>query len=298
MKKIFALLLLFVLLFMFTACGEKSELLFKNDELLKSTSVYYDINSDGKDEEIEFTVTDDGFLLIRANDWVTDLGEGYLYALNAVYGLDIDKNDGEKEIAVITYEMSDDAFLRVLRWGEEGLYTLDFKVGDYVSDDAYIGYEAEITLNGKNRIKTSERGYLGMWTIEAEYVFDGEAFVKEEKMVNDIVRSSYAYYENEEAAELMGGDLIDYGILQNEEEIELLKKGYVMAHADHNGTELKCPYGNSVRLLKGDIFKITKESRDGFLYIEKKGGKSGWIYLGDFADNRYDVSPLAFFMAD
>lgn len=298
MKKIFLTLLALVLSLLFTGCGEKSELLFENSELLKSTSVSYDINSDGKDEKIDFSLTDDGYLWVSNEDTGISLGNGDLYGLNAIYGLDIDKKDGQKEIAVITYEMSDDAFLRVLRLGEEGFYTLDFKWGDYISDDAYIGYEAEIALDGKNKIKTSERGYFGMWTVEAEYAYDGEKFIKEEKMVKDIVRSSYAYYENEEAADLMGGDLIDYGILLDKSEIDLLKKGYVLAHADFNGAELKCPYGDTVRLLKGDIFKITKESVDGFLYIEKKGGKSGWIYVGDYSDNRNDVSPLAFIMAD
>ena len=80
--------------------------------------------------------------------------------------------------------------------------------------------------------------------------------------------------------------------------MDLIKKGYISAHGDFNGKDVNCPHGESVKILKGDIFKITKEAFDGFLYIEKKGGKSGWAYFGDFSDNRNEVSPLAFYMAD
>lgn len=301
MKKIFLSLLALVLFLMFTGCGTKdfkSELLFENSENIKSTSVSYDINSDGEAEKIEFTVTDDGYLVLNSPDGSIDLGFGELYNLHAVYGLDLDTKDGCKELALFTEEVSDDTFLRILRLNEEGFYTLNFVFGDYVADSAYIGYKADLAVSGKNKIKTSERGSFGMWSVEAEYTFDGEKFVKVKKDIKEIVRSSYAYYEDEKVAEEMGEDLINYGFILDKSEVELLKGGYVLAHEDFNGEELKCPHGDAVRLLKGDIFKITKEAADGFIYIEKKGGKSGWVYFGDFTDNRNDVSPLAFFMAD
>ncbi len=301
MKKIFSMLLVLIGLIAFTACGNrdfKYELLFGNSEDSKSTLVCYDMTGDGKEEEIKVSITDDDNLLISSMDKEISFGFGEVYYLYKIYGIDLDTKDGYRELAVITDEVSSDVFLRVIRLNEDGFYALEFQNGEYVSDEAYIGYDAEIEILEKNKIKTSERGSFGMWSVEAEYTFDGEKFVKEERDVRDVVRSSYAYYEDEKVAEEMGEDLINYGMISDKAEIDLLKEGLVLAHSDFNGKDVNCPHGESVKLLKGEIFKITKESTDGFLYIEKKGGKSGWVYFGDFTDNRNDVSPLAFYMAD
>ncbi len=297
MKRIFSFVIVLLMIIFLFGCGKtREELLFDNVDLLKKMSVTFDVTGNGE-EEINFIITDDCYLKVFANESEITLGSGGLYTLYKIYGLDLDKNDNYKEIAVITSEESDDNFIRILRWTENGAYPLMFNYDGYVTDAAYIGYDINLSMDEKNKINTSERGHFGMWSVDASYTLSGEEFIKEEKEVRDIIRSSYAYYEENDLTDEEIDDLIAYGMIKDKEEVKLLKDGWALAYTDFNGEDRKCPHGDNVSLLKGDIFKVTKEAKDGFVYIEKKKGKPGWIYMGDYQDNRYDVSPIAFFLA-
>ena len=122
-----------------------------------------------------------------------------------------------------------------------------------------------------------------MWCVEAEYAFDGEKFTEVEMEERKVVRPSY---NSEWWTDLSG------------EEKTAMDEGYVIAKADFENYGDVPEREDMIALSAGDWFKVTKEDSDGFVFIEKKSGESGWIYLGNFSDNRYEVSEIAFFLAD
>ncbi len=311
MKKLLALLLTGVLALSLTACGEmgKAEeakqgnavLLYENPKDEKEATVAFDLDEDGKDEEVKASLTEDYYISVSSGDAEIKLGYGEAYYIYKIYGIDIDTKDKKKELVIISDEVSSDVMLRVLRF-ENGEFTLvnfentDGYTGEsYTHDTLSVGYDAEIEFAGKT-LETSKRGRYGMWCVEAKYKFDGEVFEKVEIKERNVVRSSYEgmyKFISEEPEYYM-----EHGIIKDEDELENLKEGYVTAHTDLEISDKAPERKGAVTIKEGDVFKIIMEDSEGFVYVEKKKGESGWVYLGDFSDNRYEVSEIAFFMAD
>ncbi len=301
MRKLLALLLVAVSLFALSGCSDEvlssgeSLLLYKNTLDDTSANVSFDMDNDGEDENIELTLSKEGFILLTSGEKEISLGNTAYY-ISEVYGIDIDVNDTFKELAVISTEDSSDMVLRVLRLDENGFTPVLFDtLSGEEGYEAYLGYEPQIEVSN-GTIKTSKRGRYGMWCVEAEFTYKGTEFREEVKKERAVVRSSYkdmaGFIENESEAYLRMGIIKDIG------EVESLKEGYVVAHADFVNTEKAKKRDEMILLKAGDEFKIVAEDSEGFVKIEKKTGESGWIYMGKFKDNRDEVSPIAFFMAD
>ncbi len=306
MKKILALLLVLVLILSLTACikteeGVKEVLLYENPGDETEVTVNYDLNEDGEDEEINVYLTEDYYLAVESGDAEIKLGYGEAYYIDKVYAIDVDTEEKGKELVVISEEISSDMMLRVLKSEGEAFRLYEFESIDSYSGEPYtwdtlsVGYEPEVSfVNGI--LKTSERGHTGMWCVEAEYVFDGNKFTEVEMDERRVVRSSFEGIFS--ITEDYGAELIENGYVKDEAELENLKEGYATAFADFENYGEVPEHENVISLDAGDVFKVTKEDSEGFICIEKKSGETGWIYMGSYSDNRYDVSEITFFLAD
>ena len=301
MKKLFTLLIAGLMFFSLTACVKEETciLLYENPGGDTEATVVFEL--DGEEKEITASVTEDYYISVSAGDAEIKLGNGYAYYIYKIYGIDIDTKDNEKELVIITDEVSSDVMLRVLRLEDNEFKLIDFEniEGDmgehYIHDTLFIGYDAKMSFQG-NTLETSKRGRYGMWSVKAEYYFDGEKFAAVSAHEREIVLSSYdgsVRMANEE-----GMNLVEKGYLKSEEELSKLKEGYVTARADFVNYGEVPHFDGVIELKTGDAFKIIKENSEGFVFIEKKSGESGWIYMGDYRDNRSEVSEIAFYMAD
>lgn len=290
MKKLLSLLLAAVLVFSLASCGKKEEciLLFENDGKAESLDLSYDLTGDGMEDDIKIALTEDYYIKVAMGESEISLGYGEAYYIDKVYAIDLDTKEKGLELVLISEEVSSDMMMRVLKPEGDTFRLYEFESVDTYSGEPYlwdtlsVGFEPEISFKG-GVLKTSERGRYGMWCVEAEYVFDGEKFTEVEMEERKVVRPSY----NSE----WWPDLSD-------EDKKAMDEGYVIAKADFENYGDVPEHDDMADLKAGDLFKITKEDSEGFVFIEKKSGESGWIYMGSFADNRYDVSEMAFFLAD
>lgn len=290
MKKLFTLLMAAVLVFSFASCGKKEEciLLFENEGTTENIDLSYDLTGDGKDDTVNIALTEDYCIEVAMGESKISLGYGEAYYIDKVYAIDLDTKEKGKELVLISEEISSDMMLRILKPEEDTFRLYEFEHTDSYSGEPYtwdtlsVGYEPEISFEG-GILKTSKRGRTGMWCVETEYSFDGEKFTEVEMKERKVLRPSY---NSEWWPELP------------EEDAEAMAEGYVIAYADFENYGDALSRDGMTNLNAGDVFKITKEDSDGFVFIEKKSGESGWIYMGDFKDNRYEVSEIAFFLAD
>ncbi|MBQ2941127.1 MAG: SH3 domain-containing protein [Clostridia bacterium] len=290
MKKLLSLLLAAVLIFSLASCGKKEEciLLFRNDGKAESLDLSYDLTGDGMEDDIKIALTEDYYIKVAVGESEISLGYGEAYYIDKVYAIDLDTKEKGLELVLISEEVSSDMMMRVLKPEGDTFRLYEFESVDTYSGEPYlwdtlsVGFEPEISFKG-GVLKTSERGRTGMWCVEAEYVFDGEKFTEVEMEERKVVRPSY----NSE----WWPDLSD-------EDKKAMDEGYVIAKADFENYGDVPEHDDMADLKAGDWFKITKEDSEGFVFIEKKSGESGWIYMGNFADNRYDVSEMVFFLAD
>ena len=290
MKKLLSLLLAAVLIFSLASCGKKEEciLLFRNDGKAESLDLSYDLTGDGMEDDIKIALTEDYYIKVAVGESEISLGYGEAYYIDKVYAIDLDTKEKGLELVLISEEVSSDMMMRVLKPEGDTFRLYEFESVDTYSGEPYlwdtlsVGFEPEISFKG-GVLKTSERGRTGMWCVEAEYVFDGEKFTEVEMEERKVVRPSY----NSE----WWPDLSD-------EDKKAMDEGYVIAKADFENYGDVPEHDDMADLKAGDWFKITKEDSEGFVFIEKKSGESGWIYMGNFADNRYDVSEMVFFIAD
>ena len=266
------------------------------------TRISYDFDNDGKDEEIEFVINSDCVLKVISNGISAVLNPFDAHCIYRVYGLDMDTSDEFKELALITEEVSSDVILRVLRTDGKKIYPIEFEAeydtGTNLFEETTIGYDAKIYMNEKNVIVSSVRGQSGMWSLVERFVFNGKAFRKEDKPAKDVVKSSLSLFYNDVLSEEDIEYMIDSGLIRDRSEIDHLRAGYAVAHCDFENYGQVPPHNNMISICEGDIFKITKEEKDVFVYVKKKDGQSGWLYLGGFDDNRYEVSKMMFFLAD
>lgn len=303
MKKLLSLLLAAVLIFSLASCGKKEEciLLFRNDGKAESLDLSYDLTGDGVKDDIKIALTEDYYINVAAGESEISLGYGEAYYIDKVYAIDVDTEEKGKELVLISEEVSSDMMLRVLKPEGDTFRLYEFESIDSYSGEPYlwdtlsVGYEPEILFEN-GILKTSERGRTGMWCVEAEYVFDGNKFTEVEMDERRVVRSSFEGIFS--ITEDYGAELIENGYVKDEAELENLKEGYATSHANFENYGEVPEHENVISLDAGDVFKVTKEDSEGFIYIEKKTGESGWIYLGSYSDNRYEVSEITFFLAD
>lgn len=301
MKKLLALVLAGFMVLSFTACVKKENciLLYENPGDDMEASVTFDLDGNGEDE-IKVSLTEDYYITVSSSDAEIKLGYGDAYYIDKIYGIDIDEKDGKKELVIITEELSSDLYMRVLRLDKGKFNLINFEysaLSENLQEYEYasLGYDTDIEVDG-NVIKTSARGRCGMWSVESEYSYNDGVFSYIMMQERDVVLPSYEWRMGVAISD--PDYAMELGLAKDENELNLLKEGYVIAYADFVNNGKTPEREGMIKLLSGDIFKITKEDADGFVFIEKKDGESGWIYMGDFSDNRYEVSEMAFFLAD
>lgn len=257
--------------------------------------VSYDIDGDGKDDEIRI-IKNDGSLKIEALDKAYTCDGIEINLIEKVYGLDLDADTPGNQIAVITDEWSDDGIIRIFDFGED-IAPIGFAGDDEedIRDFTGVGYDREISVTGKNVITSSCRGSYGMWSLGISYeLYDG-VFHKIEQEEREVVYPSYRLitdYQNEE-------ELLEYGYISGDEEYKsLTEKGMALAAADYDPAGGRNEGDGIISLKKGEYFKVTKENKDGRIYIVKDNGEEGYIDRADWTNNGDKVSFVMFFLAD
>ncbi len=250
-----------------------------------------DLDSDGIEEEIVVRVND-GALEISSDRYSYSSGNAYISTLSKVYALDMDPGDGITELAVLTVEDSDDSCLRVLKVTDGNMGALGFKSdGGNIAECFFTGYDQALYVNDKNILTLSERGRVGMWSLEVSFKLNDGIFEKIDESERKVVYPSYGEIANLLSAKQM----MESGYVLNEEEYLLLKeKGMAVAHADFDPAA-----GEEMMPLKiNDVFSVVSETDDGKVKIKKENGEEGYIDLSDWHNNRLSVSLVMFFLAD
>ena len=244
-----------------------------------------DLDFDGKNEVVSMDVVPDdkieweAKLNITAGDFSTALPmiDG---TIDAVYLCDIDTKDGVFDLGIITNEASDDPRIRIIKYAED-LPLYQFKLNDDggINDELWLGYATsyhfDITPADTITLEMQTPSY-GMWSVHRTFkknangVFE-EMIPEQYDILPDFMEK--AYTDNLSGIEL-----------------EMWKKGYIMAHCDYEyeGFEIK----------EGEFLKPLYDDGNNKIYVEKENGEGGWI-SSDYAQgfNISMLNPNFFFLA-
>ncbi len=248
-----------------------------------SFSYSCDFDYDGNDENVGIIVKtiDDSkqslCITIGSRAKELELFDGFI---KSVYSCDIDLNDGVRDLAVITVEGSSDPRIRILNYAD-GLPAWNFADSDSKEqyDSRWIGYAISyyFNVNDDDTITLEEQtNSYGMWSVYRDYKLNANGAFEE------IVKEKY---------DVLPDFMVDNEYFPeyfSEDEIEMWKKGYIMAH-EHLSN------GN-ITIHKGEYFRPLYDDDHNKLYIEKKNGEQGYIDLENFPE-RYIFNDAFFYLA-
>lgn len=257
------------------------------DDEGESFTYSYDFDFDDKAEEIELEIVSD-------DDWESEMNicvGGYEKTvdivdwgtIDAVYGCDIDTEDGVRDIAIITNEQSGDPRIRIFKYDED-LTPYEFSyedyMGDYVtSDDLWLGYAINyyFNVNDDDTITLEEQtDSAGMWSVYKTYEMNSSGRFEEVKPE-----------KYEILPDFMEGS---YGLSQvSGEEKTMWEDGFIKAYIAFESGE--------VTLDEGEYFKVLYDDGENNIYIETESGASGWVYMGYDVTERYELNPYYFYLA-
>lgn len=251
------------------------------------SSFYYscDLNYDGVDENISMNVIWTGDyecyleLSIGDEDKELELIDGFI---EKVYSCDINENDGIRDIAIITNEVSSDPRIRILSYSD-GLeaynFSEEYEYEEEISDGKWIGYACSyyFNVNDDDTITIEEQtNSCGMWSVYRNYELNNGTF-------KEIIRDEY-----EILPDFMEREYFPENI--SSEEKEKWKDGYVKAH---------CSYSNeSISISEGEYIKPLYDDDNDKLYVEKENGETGYIdlyYNSGF--NGFEFNEMFFYLA-
>lgn len=256
----------------------------------ESYSYSYDFDFDGIKEEISLTLntpTEDPWynqtIIVSVGDYtreVSCMGASF----EAIYACDIDLDDGVKDFAVITQEMSGDPRLQIFKYDSSlSLYGFlneaEWLEEPRIEEDNWLGYVNShyFNVNEDGSITIEEMTpSVGMWTVRKIYYRDKDGVFVEKKpeyyeVLPDFMRESFAKET-----------LTDY-------EKEMWEQGYMKAGVDYSGKD--------VTINQNEYFKVLYDDGDSNLYIEKENKESGWINIGSYDSVRYDLNSAFFMLA-
>lgn len=307
MKKLLLVLLVLFAMFSFASCGEKTDMEneIKNEKKESPSSLRtedisegiedsggsysysYDFDFDGDEEdiEIEFSGSEEAWLRemeISVGKYSASMQvEGA--RIEAVYVCDIDADDGIRDLAVITNEMSDDPRVRILKY-DENLSKYNFVHNESWSDGnpydyKWLGYAVNLyfNVNDNDTITMEEQtSSAGMWSVYKTYYRDENGYFTEEKP---------EYYEI--LPDFME-DNYDYNRMTGKEK-EMWEDGYIKAYVDYTS--------NGFAINEGEYFKVLYDDGESRVYVEKENGESDWIDISYNIPDRDALNPYFFHVA-
>lgn len=259
--------------------GKAYEGSYTNDQATRTYTGDYDFDFDGIEEEIfieEICTLDLGVdslyrITIKIGDYTRVLqdSEG---SLHKIMVCDMSLTDGVKDL-MLFFGSEGGISMECFRY-EKSLPNYSFvnkgKTDILLSNYSYGAFKTEFMFLDENSFTFK---MPGSWNYPIKKVF--EISPKDDLIY---VEKSVAYYEIEkEVMERNGGN--------SEYEREMWKKGYIMAYRDHNG--------EFISLKEGEYFKVLYDNLQGYVFIEKLSGESGWIYVwGGSSLNYYFFFPF------
>ncbi len=244
-----------------------------------------DLDFDGKNETVtmEIVLNDEipweASLNITAGDFKTALPmiDGLV---DAVYVCDIDPEDGVKDLAIITNEVSDDPRIRIIKYAENlPLYQFSLNDDGGIYDELWLGYAVSYYFNVLDNdwvaLEMQTPSY-GMWSV----------FKTFQRNENDVFEEIVPEYYD------ILPDFMEKAYTEefSENELNMWKKGYIMAHCDYND--------GSFEVKKGEFVKPLYDDGKNKIYIEKENGDGGWMSI-DYAQgyNPAEFNQNFFFLA-
>ncbi len=244
----------------------------------------FDLDFDGKDEEIKMEVLfDEPELFVSIGDYNGSF-EIFDGNIEKVYVTDIDEDDNKKDLVIYTCEVSGDPRIRILKF-DENLTPYKFNSEyhdslDFVLEDSrWTGYidDYYFKVNDDDSITLKEQtDSLGMWTVYKSFALVDDAFEETVPEKYEILPENITV-------------LVEYMEDIDEKEREMLKKGYLRAYAT---IELE-----DITINEGEYFKPVYDNGKDDIYIEKENGEEGWIYIGTEAVERRELHKYFFMLA-
>lgn len=228
-----------------------------------------DLDLDGKNEIVTMDVVMneempwEASLKIVAGDFKTSLPmiDG---RIDAVYVCDIDTDDGVLDLGIITNEVSDDPRLRIIKYDKD-LPLYQFSLNDDVGiyDEIWLGYAINyycMVHNDDRLTLEMQTPSYGMWSVF-------KTFQRNENGVFEEIIPEY--YD-------ILPDFMENGYLENlsGNELDMWKKGYIMAYCDYKYEDFE--------VKKGEFVKPLYDDGKNKIYMEKENGEGGWISI-DYA---------------
>ena len=240
------------------------------EKCIKTWTGAYDFDFDGIPEEIFVEIkdtdgvrkgldSDDSFVKVSVGGKTVEF-RSYITGLRHIAVCDLNLNDGTKDLGIM-FRTDTSAVYCFYKYGET-LQSYKFGKNTSIGSRLYYDYELE---NDELKIKMdSDTGY--MWPIDVTYVksdTDDLLFVKK----------GVPYYEIPKS--YMGDTprVSDIGREIDAVEKEMWKKGYIKARCDGDYI------GENIIIKSGEYFKVMYDSGNGYVFIEKLSGESGWIYV-------------------
>ena len=215
-----------------SACGEAAE---PSEELLSTQSLSADLDGDGQEETVEYSVISrDGALGSHCRlsiDGVSvdeSLAEQGFNAVNVhaeCAAVDIDASDGYIELAVLEDGQSADYYTNFIRFDGEGAVYLG-RVPGLIGDTGYF----PVTVNGDGSVTASIlSGVLQNWSFSADYVLtDSGLELVEQDFYTD---ERYKTADKETLIDIFAYDAPDGGA-----ERQVIKAGTVLSLYGEGGS--------------------------------------------------------------
>lgn len=301
MKKIAIFLVAAILLSILAGCNNtpkkvsepRVKLLYEDEGdglIFDSWTGYFDFDNDETKERVKVRVLDPDdksysqYLNVKIGEFETTIEGVDRVHVEAIYGCDIDPNDGAWDLAVFTIEQSADPRVFIFKYNEN-LEPYVFWGTDYNGEEAgencyWLGYidkpYFDITADNKIILRT-QTGSRGMWYVNRIFSLDDRGRISEEK---------------QELYEILPDFMLNSSLADefNAEEKQMWDKGYIKANISLDG--------NSIDLMQGEYFKVLYDDDNNNLFIEKENGENGWINLDSQDVTTFiDLNLAFFFMA-
>ena len=238
---------------------------FSSDE-----KVYADLNGDGTDEEILFSLGDDAaassYLYVNGTEY-----ECRSYSLNCFWLCDIDSADGFIELAVSEYGASNDFETYFYRFDGDVLYDIG-AVANLIDDTVERGYGVELGIPtifyGDGTISTARRlDIFQTWSAETIYTYSDEA-----GCICEYSSMYYPYYEGNSESFLDVYAM--FSSLSGDSEPppfpEVTETLYLYEQSD----VLSAPVEFAPQR-----FAATATDNSCWVYLVGENGAKGWLYL-------------------
>ncbi len=236
-----------------------------------------DLDFDGENETITMDIVMneempwEASLNITAGEFSTSLPmiDGMI---DAVYSCDIDTEDGVRDLAIITNEVSDDPRIRIVKYAEN-MPLYQFKMNDDggINDELWLGYAISYYFNileNDQLVLEMQTPSYGMWSVYRTFQRN------ENGVFEEVIKEHYDILP----------DFMEKAYTKDfsEHELDMWQKGYIMAQCDYEYEGFK--------IKDGEFFKPLYDDGNHKIYVEKEDGTSGWISI-DYAKG-YDPAKL------